>query len=78
MKDFADKASPTDNPKASAELIVAIFAATMTMEAMIMLGEKLSHPTLKRKNDLMTSIERKRRLDQSSSNAQKTFMEDRI
>ena len=78
MKDLADKASAADNPEAAAELIVAIFAPAMTMESMVMTDEEKSNRTLKRKNQLMASVERQRRMDQSSSNAQKTFMEDRI
>ena len=78
MKDFADKASTADDPEAAAELIVAIFASAMTMEPMVMTDEEKSHRALRWKNQLMASVERKRRMDQSSSDAQKTFMEDRI
>ena len=78
MKDLADKASAADNPEAAAELIVAIFATAMTMESMIMTDEEKSYRALRWKNPLMASVERKRRMDQSSSNAQKTFMKDRI
>ncbi len=78
MKDFADKASAANNPEAAAELIVAIFAPAMTMESMIVADEEKSYRTLEWKDQLMASIKRKRRMDQSSSYAQKTFMEDRI
>ena len=78
VKDFADEASAADNPEAAAELIMAIFAPAMTMESMIVADEKKSHRALKWKDQLMASIKRKRRMDQSSSYAQKTFMEDRI
>ena len=78
MKDFADKASAADNPEAAAELIVAIFAPAMTMESMIVADEEKSYRTLEWKDQLMASIKWKRRMDQSSSYAQKTFMEDRI
>ena len=78
MKDLADKASAANNPEAAAELIMAIFAPAMTMESMIVADEKKSHRALKWKDQLMASIKRKRRMDQSSSYAQKTFMEDRI
>ena len=78
MKDFADKAPAANNPEAAAELIVAIFAAAMTMEPMIVADEEKSHRALEWKDQLMASIKWKRRMDQSSSYAQKTFMEDRI
>ena len=69
MKDFADKASAGDNPEAAAELIMAIFATAMTMKSMVMTDEEKSHRILGWKDQLMASIKRKRRMDQSSSNA---------
>ena len=78
MKDFADKASTANNPEAAAELIMAILATAMTMKSMVVTNKEKGHRILGWKNQLMASVERKRRMDQSSSNAQKTFMEDRI